>query len=432
MAFIDIRLSPGPDGVWTAEHIRKVDPYVEIVIVTGYSDRDIREISLRVPPPDKLLYLQKPFEPQEIWQMAFSLGAKWQLEHQFRRIQAELEAIVKQRTSALLKANKQLKEEIRNRVETEMALREGEAKFRSIITSNADAIIILDPDGIVRFVNPAAESLFDRRAVDFIGEFFGFPVIAGETTEIDIVKGNGNRVVAAMRVVKTEWGGEMAYLASLRDITDRKQMEAELHQSVENLEKAMRATIQAMGLAVESRDPYTAGHEQRVADLAYAIAKEMNLSKERIDATRVAGLIHDIGKISVPAEILSKPRQLTEVEFKLTQTHPEVGYTILKPIEFPWPIAQMVLQHHERWDGSGYPQGLSGEEILLEARILAVADVVEAISSHRPYRAALGIKMALKEISQNRGTLYDPEVVDACVKLFAEKRFDFEWSSDVN
>ena len=174
------------------------------------------------------------------------------------------------------------------------------------------------------------------------------------------------------------------------------------------------------------RDPYTAGHQRRVTQLAHAIANEMGLPEERIEGIRMAGLIHDLGKINVPAEILSKPGTLTELEYGLIQMHPQIGHDVLKTIDFPWPVAQTVLQHHERMNGSGYPQGLSGEDVLLEARILGVADVVEAMASHRPYRPPRGIDKALQEISQNRGILYDPEVVDICLKLFIEKGFTFE------
>jgi len=199
-----------------------------------------------------------------------------------------------------------------------------------------------------------------------------------------------------------------------------------LQDTLENLRKAMGGTIQVISSTVEMRDPYTAGHQQRVTTLACTIATEMGLPEDRIEGLRMAGIIHDLGKIAVPAEILSKPGEITEAEFGIIKSHPQVGNDILKDIEFPWPIAQIVYQHHERMDGSGYPQGLSGEDILMEARILAVADIVEAMASHRPYRPALGIDVALEEISENKGVLYDPEVVDACLKIFREKNFRFE------
>ena len=206
----------------------------------------------------------------------------------------------------------------------------------------------------------------------------------------------------------------------------RLDLEQKVAERTARLHKTLEGIVKAMALAVESRDPYTAGHQQRVADLAVAIAKEMNISKDQIEGIRMAGLIHDLGKISVPAEILSKPGSLTEIEFSLIKTHPRVGYDIMTDIEFPWPIDQMMIQHHERINGSGYPQGLSGEDIILEARVLSVSDVVEAMASHRPYRPALGVDRALEEISKNKMEFYDSDVVDACLRLFREKEFKFE------
>ncbi|MBU4388277.1 MAG: HD-GYP domain-containing protein [Proteobacteria bacterium] len=174
------------------------------------------------------------------------------------------------------------------------------------------------------------------------------------------------------------------------------------------------------------RDLYRDRHQKRVSQLACAMAREMSLPEEQIEGIRVAGIIHDIGKISVPMEILSKPGRITESEFDIVKNHAQAGYDILKSIKFPWPIAQIVLQHHERMDGSGYPQGLSGEDILLEARILGLADIVEAMASHRPYRPALGIDKALEEISINKGKLYDAEVVNACLRVFKDKGFRFK------
>jgi len=223
---------------------------------------------------------------------------------------------------------------------------------------------------------------------------------------------------------------EEEFLCSVADvlagIIKRKQAEEEIQQNLHDLRQAMEGSIELTSLMVEARDPYTAGHQQRVSLLSCAIAQEMNLSAEQIEGTKIAGLIHDLGKISIPSEILSKPGRITDLEFSLIKNHSQAGYDILKKVKFPWPLAQIVLQHHERMDGSGYPSGLSGENILVEARILGVADVVEAMSSHRPYRPALGMDKALEEISKNKGTLYDPEVVDICLKLFKEKGFKFE------
>jgi putative nucleotidyltransferase with HDIG domain len=223
-----------------------------------------------------------------------------------------------------------------------------------------------------------------------------------------------------------ELGGKKVIQGIFRDISERKRAETERKENLEKLRKSLGGTVRALAATVEMRDPYTAGHQQRVTDLARAIATEMGCSTECVDGIRMAGTIHDIGKIAVPAEILSKPGKITSTEFEIIKTHSQVGYDILKGIEFPWPVAKIVLQHQERMDGSGYPNGLKGDEIILEARILAVADVVEAMSSHRPYRAALGIDKALEEITRNKGVLYDSDVAEACVRVFEEKGFSFK------
>ena len=220
-----------------------------------------------------------------------------------------------------------------------------------------------------------------------------------------------------------ELAGDLAYgILNLRTRVAHEQHEALLRDSLEQ-------SIQAIAATVESRDPYTAGHQKRVAELSTAIGREMGLDDERLRALGFAGIIHDLGKIHIPAEILSKPGRLSDLEYKLIQTHPEAGYEIIKDIRFPWPIAQIILQHHERLDGSGYPNGLKGDAILLEAKIISVADTVDAIASHRPYRSARGIDVAMRELKEGSGTAFEPVVVDACVRLFTEKAFTFETES---
>lgn len=248
------------------------------------------------------------------------------------------------------------------------------------------------------------------------------------TLELEFKRKDGSIIWAdtTVCVLRDPSGRPIEILGVLRDISERKKVEEGLHHSLEVLERAIEGTVQAIASTVETKDRYTAGHQRRVSQLACAIAREMGFSSDRMRTIRTAGLLHDLGKMSLPAEILSKPGDLTELEFAVIKTHPQAAYDILKNIESFEEIAEIVLQHHERMNGSGYPFGLPGEETLLEARILAVSDVIEAMSSHRPYRPALGLDKALEEIKQNSGTLYDPDVVSTCLRVFTEKGFEFE------
>jgi len=222
-------------------------------------------------------------------------------------------------------------------------------------------------------------------------------------------------------------GRLVGYRGIHRDVTQRRAADEQVQETIKKLESTVESVIQAISLTVEMRDHYTAGHQKRVNQLACAIAREMHLPTERLQIIRVAGLLHDFGKIFVPTEILIKPGKLNELEFSLVRSHPQSGYSVLKNIQFPWPIADIVVQHHERMDGSGYPSHLRGEEIGTEARILAVADVVEAMTFHRSYRPALGLDTALKEINKNKSTLYDPKVAEACLDTFLDR--DFKWEN---
>jgi len=262
--------------------------------------------------------------------------------------------------------------------------------------------ILYDSD-VIQYFDQEIMPEFSRKG-DWHGETIG-------------TKKNGSKFPQELSLTAMANGG---LICVVRDITERKKAEEDLKQTLESLRKSIGATIQTMVSAIEMRDPYTAGHQLRVANLAIAIAKEMGLPQDKIEGIRMAGSIHDIGKLSIPAEILSKPTKLTDLEFSLIKEHSHSGYEMLKDVESPWPLAQIVYQHHERMDGSGYPRNLKGDEILMEARIMAVADVVEAMASHRPYRPTLGIEAALEEIERNKGTHYDNTVVDACLKLFRE------------
>ena len=423
--FLDLSMPPGPDGEWAAEQIQSLDPYTNIVLVSGFMRAGPEKLVNRSDAADKLLYLQKPFHRQEILQFATALSVKWQAEIELRNLHQKMENLVSERTNALLQSNKQLRKEIETRQETEKALHMSEANFRNMIYNNADGVLILDENSFVKFMNPAAEAIFGTKAEHFVGRPFEHLIIPGKPTELDITIGDSKSIVVEMRVMETEWKKKKAYLASLRDITNRKRMQQRLQDSLDNLKEVMDETIRAMALAVEMRDPYTSGHQHRVAQLAQAIAAEINLPADAVEGVYMAASIHDIGKISLPAEILSKPVKLNEIERKMIQAHSKVGYDILNGIDFSWPIAQIVLQHHERLDGSGYPHGLGGNEILIEARIVGVADVVETMASHRPYRPSLGVEKALAEIFKNKGSLYDERVVNACLLLFNEKGFEF-------
>jgi putative nucleotidyltransferase with HDIG domain len=232
-----------------------------------------------------------------------------------------------------------------------------------------------------------------------------------------------NRFAALASVVLLN---EIVHARVQHELAERKRIWDELQRRNNNLRETFIATINALATTIEMKDPYTAAHQRWVTRLACAVADEMELAPEQIEGLKMAGLIHDIGKLNVPAELLLKPHRLTEIEYEAIKIHPQSGYDIVKEIQFPWPVARIVLQHHERMDGSGYPLGISGTEILLEARLLAVADVVESMSSHRPYRDAHGIDIALEEIARNSGILYDPEAVKACLGVFNDKGFKFE------
>ncbi len=245
----------------------------------------------------------------------------------------------------------------------------------------------------------------------------------GSEAEEELVLDSG-RVFQVRSFSVADDAGDYRYTVHIfRDITARKRNERRLKEQAQRIHQGLVQSVRALGLAIEKRDPYTAGHQGRVAEIAAAIAKGMGFPGQRIEGIRLGSLIHDIGKIHIPAEILNYPGRLGDVERQFIRTHPQVGYDIVKDVEFPWPVAEMILQHHERLDGSGYPHGIKDGEILEEAKILAVADVVEAMASHRPYRPARGPDAALDEISRNRKRLYDPGAVDACIKLFKSPGF---------
>lgn len=326
-------------------------------------------------------------------------------------------------------------------------IRQSEEKYRTILEDIREAYFEVDLAGNFTFFNDTVcrvmgytrkelmgmnnQQYADKKELKKVFQAYHKVYITGEPNKElvwQIIRKDGTKryIEGFISLLKDSSGKPIGFRGIAHDITERELAEAKLQQTLESLKKAFGTIIQVMASAVEMKDPYTAGHQIRAADIARAIAEEMGLNQENIDGILMAATIHDIGKLSIPAELLSKPTKLTDIEFSLIKEHSHNGYEMLKNVESPWPLAEIVHQHHERMNGIGYPRNLKGDEILIEARILAVADVVEAMASHRPYRASLGIEAALEEIEKNKGILYDDVVADACLKLFREKNYQLK------
>lgn len=319
-----------------------------------------------------------------------------------------------------------------------------ELRYQRLFETAKDGILLLDfPEGRIQDANPFLIELIGYSKAELLGKkLWELGLIADKDKavsahqsildtgyvryeDIDLVTKDGKNI--AVEFICNSYGvnNETVIQCNIRDISDRKKAEIALSLSQAEMVKHFHEMIDSTSNLIEARDPYTSGHQKRVAHLAVEIAKSMGLTASQIESVHLAATIHDIGKINIPIEILTKPSLLNTLEVAMLRTHPQTGYDILKPLSLPWPISKIILQHHERLDGSGYPNALKSEDICLEAKVLAVADVVEAMTSHRPYRPAVGIDKALEEIASKRGILYDSAVVDACLRLFKEAGYEF-------
>jgi PAS domain S-box-containing protein len=325
---------------------------------------------------------------------------------------------------------------------SEAILKDSEQRFRSLIEQSIAGVFIIQ-DGKFTYVNPrfgeilgysTADELLDCDPLEIIATKDRHLVehhlhrlrdgeIQAESYVCTALHKNGTMVDVGLNSSTATYQGGPAIIGLMQDVSDKKVAEEQIKRYATQLQIAFMQTVGLVSTLSEMRDPYTAGHERRVAEIAVAIGKELGLDALQLEGLKVGGYLHDVGKMSIPVEILCKPGKITSIEYELIKVHPLAGYDVIKDVDFPWPVAQIALQHHERLDGSGYPQGLKGDDILFEARIMAVADVIEAMASHRPYRPGLGIEVALAEIERGSGSLYNPIVADACMRLFREKAY---------
>jgi PAS domain S-box-containing protein/putative nucleotidyltransferase with HDIG domain len=416
---------PRTSGVELLHALRSASPDIQVILMTGDPNVETAREAVRAGASD---YLSKPICKSAILRAVGHAASIKELSDQRRRLQEE---------------NLAYQHDLERRVEERTkALREKEQMLASVLSAAPVGIGILE-GRTVRFVNRELCEMVGRAEAEMLGQDTRVLYAdAAECERIDREVGCAARATG-LTTAEVKWrhsngavldvllrcaplaadgqGGPVTFAAL--DVTERKRAEREVVDKSRQVRMMMEGAIQAVSAALEKRDMYTAGHERRVSHLAAALARSMGYSDARVEGVQIAGYVHDIGKIAVPAEILAKPTRLNFHEFGIMKSHPEVGYEILKGIAFEWPVAQATLQHHERLDGSGYPAGLKDDQVLAEARLLGVADVVEAMASHRPYRPALGHEAALAEITAKAGVLYDPNVVKACVRLFTQEGY---------
>jgi PAS domain S-box-containing protein/putative nucleotidyltransferase with HDIG domain len=405
LVLMDIQLEGNMDGIQAAEAIRRRFD-IPIVFLTAYADSETVQ---RVKVTEPFGYIIKPFKDREVHTAIEMACYKHAAERRVRENRQWLQATLDSVGEGVISTDDLGRVNYMNRVAVALTgWSQDEATGRPL-----GDVLRLEDEEFGRGFDPVARVLGGRKTI--------------RTDAVVLVGGPSERVPVDLHVtaVRDDNSEILGLVAAFRNIAERRRTMVALKKSVKDLRQALDATVGALIVTSEKRDPYTAGHQLRVSKLAVAIATSMGLEEDMVRGIEVAAQLHDLGKIYVPAEILSKPASLSAIEFNMMQTHPEAGYEILRMVPFPWPVADIVLQHHERLNGSGYPKGLVGDDILQQARILAVADVVEAMSSHRPYRAALGLDRALEEVRSGRGNRYDTAVVDVCLELF-EAGFDFD------
>jgi len=412
----DIKM-PVMNGLEMIEKIKEIEPSTKFIVVSAYGEINyfIKAIELGVQG-----FILKPVNVNQLMGIIRELGNGILLQQEIERKEEE-------------------------RKKSAKALQEQKAYFEHLFESSPEAVVVASNDGKILQINCKFSEMFGYAEEEAIGKALDELVAAddllNEATEYtkQVADGKDIRLETKRKTKSGKLldvsilgtpiiieGQQVAVYGIYRDITDRKRAEDELKASYERLRKLIEDTVNVLANVVELRDPYTAGHQHNVAQLGVAIAEEMKFSPDMIEGIRIGGTMHDIGKIKVPIRVLNKSEMLTDKEWEQIKNHPTVGYELLKDLDFPWQVAKMVQQHHERFNGSGYPNGLKNGEILMEARILAVADVIEAMANDRPYRQSLGLEIALEEIEDNKGILYDPDVVESAVRILKNGSFVFD------
>jgi len=399
IVLMDIKLEKDMTGIEAADEILRTYE-IPSIFLTSYGDQDTLDKAALSQPYG---YILKPFEDKELYAAIKMAFYKFKMEEKLKNNQKFLKQIIDNDPNLIYVFDKNNQTLIANKaLGNFLKVDHNKLIGKNLTTECSDKRIL-----------PEYENLFRNS-------------ISNGFIELEIPSSGNNKKFFKLNKVELITPDKTPCTLSVAvDITELKNTQNELKSSYLKLQNLFKETVKGLASAAEKRDPYTAGHQRRVAVLAVKIAEQLQLDQDTINGIYLTALIHDIGKILIPAEILSKPGKLSHAESEYIKRHPKEGHDILKNIDFPWPVADIVLQHHEKMDGSSYPAGLKGNEILLEARIICVADVIEAMSSHRPYRPARGIESALSEIDKNRGTLYDEEVVDACIYVFKELKFEF-------